>query len=233
MPTRSKLCYLKNIEIFANLTDEEYGILDRCTSIREIKKGEILYSEGSKDNNIYILLRGVVKITKLLPLGKEIILDIVKGGAIIGEMVVVDSPEKDESVQVMEEGLLCTMKKMDFTKLLQFVPGFAVRVARIMGPGAWRRKLEAKLIDFLYSTVEQRLAKTFLDLIEHFGLPHGKGYLINIKLSHKDYADLVASSRETVTVILNKLRRNGLIDFEDKYVMIKSMDKLRAVAAGK
>lgn len=57
-------------------------------------------------------------------------------------------------------------------------------------------------------------------------------FLIIKSQSFKDYADLVASTRETVTVTLNRLRRRGVIDFEDKYVMILSVDKVRAVARG-
>lgn len=233
MTTRSKLCYLKDVDMFSCLTNEEYRIVDKCTSIQEIRKGETIYSQGTKDNNIYILLKGVVKITKLAPPGKETILDIVKAGTVLGDVAVVGSLEKDESAEVMENGLLCIMRKADFERLVQFIPGLAIRMAKIIGPGIRRRKLEAKLLDFLYSTVEQRLAKTFLSLLEDFGLPDNKGYVINIKLSHKDYADLVASTRETVTATLSKLRKNGVIDFADKFVVIKSMDKLRAAAKGK
>lgn len=232
MRAKSKLCYIKDLSVFSRLQDEEYKIIDRCTSIREIRKGETLYYQDTKDNNIYILIKGVIKITKLLPSGKETILDIVKGGAILGEMVFIGLLEKDESAQVMEDGLLCIIRQADFEHLLTTVPGLAPRMAKIIGPGVRRRKVEGKLLDFLYSSIEQRLAKTLLSLLEDFGLPHNNGYLIKIKLSHRDYADLVASTRETVTATLSKLKRDGIIDFEERYVVVKSVDKLRAAAVG-
>jgi Mn-dependent DtxR family transcriptional regulator len=52
----------------------------------------------------------------------------------------------------------------------------------------------------------------------------------SIKLTCKDYADLIASTRETVTVTLNKMKNDGLIDFEDKYIVIKSQERLSALA---
>jgi CRP/FNR family cyclic AMP-dependent transcriptional regulator len=121
------------------------------------------------------------------------------------------------------------MKKDDFERLIQMVPGLSVRMTKMIGLKRW--KIENKLLDLLYRTVEQRLAKTFLNLLEDFGVPHRNGYLLQIKLTHKDYADLIASTRETVTTTLNKMKNEGLIEFEDKYIVIKAQDKLAALAA--
>ncbi|HDO21961.1 MAG TPA: cyclic nucleotide-binding domain-containing protein [Nitrospirae bacterium] len=65
-----------------------YNYLIICIII----SGDAVYS----DKNIYILKRGAVKITKLTPQGKKIILDISKGGSIFGEMTVVEPHERDE-----------------------------------------------------------------------------------------------------------------------------------------
>lgn len=229
---RTKLWYLKNLDIFSHLRDDEYQYLDRHSSMKEVRRGEVLYLQGTADKNIYILKKGAVKITKLTPHGKEIILDICKGGSIIGEMAYVDSSERDETAEVIEDGLICIMKKEDFERMLQMVPGLSIKLTKMMGLRRW--KVENRLMDLLYSTVEQRLAKTLLNLSEDFGVPHKKGgYLIKLKLRHSDYADLIASTRETVTQTLNKLRRQGLIDFEGKYVVVRSMYGLRAVAEGR
>jgi CRP/FNR family cyclic AMP-dependent transcriptional regulator len=53
---------------------------------------------------------------------------------------------------------------------------------------------------------------------------------LKIKLTHKDFADLIASTRETVTATLNKLKNEGLIDFEGKYLVIKQFEKIRSLA---
>jgi signal-transduction protein with cAMP-binding, CBS, and nucleotidyltransferase domain len=67
MSNRTKLWYLKNLDIFSHLREEEYRMLDRHTLMREIRKGEILYLYGSSDNKLYMLKKGAVKITKLIP----------------------------------------------------------------------------------------------------------------------------------------------------------------------
>ncbi len=226
---RTKLWYLKNLDIFSQMRTEEYKMIDQYSSMKEVAKGDILYLQGASDKNVYLLKKGAVKITKLTPQGNEIILDIFSGGSMFGEMSVIDPQERDESAVVVENGLLCIIKKEDFERLVEMVPGLAIRLSKMIGLKRW--KIENKLLDLLYRTVEQRLAKTFLNLLEDFGVPHKSGYLLQIRLTHKDYADLIASTRETVTSTLNKMKNDGLIDFEDKYIVIKSQDRLSALAS--
>jgi CRP-like cAMP-binding protein len=229
MSERTKLWYLKNLDIFSHMRDEEYKLLDQYSSMREVKRGEVLYLQGATDRSVYLLKKGAVKITKLTPQGNELILDIFSGGTVFGEMEVMEPRERDESAVAVEDGLICILKKENFDRPVQMVPGLAVRMNKIIGLKRW--KIENRLIDLLYRTVEQRLARTFLNLLEDFGVPNDGGYLLKIKLTHKDYADLVASTRETVTTTLNKMKNEGLIDFEGKYIVIKAPEKIADLAA--
>jgi len=228
MEERTKLWYLKNLDIFSHMRKEEHIMLDRYANMKVIEKGEVLYLQGSSDRNIYILKSGAVKITKLTPQGKEIILDIVKGDSIFGEMTYADPRERDESAVVIEDGLICIMKKKDFDRLLETVPGLAIQLTKMIGLRRW--KIENKLLDLLYSTVEQRLTKTILNLLDDFGIPYRNGYLLKIRLTHKDLADLIASTRETVTTSLNRLKEEGFIDYEGRYILITNIDKLKGIA---
>jgi len=225
---KTKLWYLKNIDLFRHLNDEEIRMIEQHTLMREIKKGEALYFEGSSDKNIYILKKGVVKITRLTPQGSEITLDIFKEGSIFGEMVFIESEERNESAEVIEDGLMCTMRREDFDTLIKRMPNLSMQITKMIG--LRRCKIENKLLDLLFTTVEQRVAKTLLNLLDDFGIPHKDGYLLKIKLTHKDFADLIASTRETVTTTLNKFKGEGIIDYEGKYVVIKSLEGIKTIA---
>ncbi len=222
---QTKLWYLKNIDIFDYLSDEEVKMIDAYTNMREVKKGENLYFQGETDKSFFMLKKGAVKITKVTPQGHEIILDMLKDGSIFGEMGVIEPRERNESAVALEDSLICTMRKEDFDYLAQRIPGLAMRMTKIIGLKRW--KIENKLLDLLYCTVEQRIAKTLLSLLDDFGVPCNSGYLLKIKLTHKDYAGLIASTRETVTAAFNKLKNESIIDFDGKYVVIKSTDKLK------
>jgi len=226
-PARTKLWYLKNLDIFSHLRDKTLEMIDQVAVMREVTKGERLYLQGSADKNVYILKEGAVKITKLTSNGKEIILDIFKGGSIFGEMSAIDPRERDESAEVVEDGLICTINREHFQDLMQAVPGLSIRITKIIRFRLW--KIENRLLDLVYSSVEQRLAKTIVNLLDDFGIPHGDGYLLKIRLTHNDYADLIASTRETVTATFNKLKKKGLIDFEGKQVVVRDLEKLKNI----
>jgi len=225
MSGRTKLWYLKNLDIFSHLREEEYQMLDQHASMREIKRGDILYLYGSSDKKLYMLKTGAVKITKLTPGGRELIIDIIKGGSLFGEMAAIEDRERDEAAVVVEDGLLCELSRPDFDQMQKMIPGLSIRLTKMIGFRRW--KLENKLIDLLYGSVEQRLAKTIGNLLDDFAVPHVDGYLLKVKLTHQDFADLIASTRETVTGTITKLKNDGVLDVEGRYLVIRSLDRLR------
>jgi CRP/FNR family transcriptional regulator len=223
----TKIWYLKNLDVFSHLPDEDHEKIEKVANMRPVAKGERLYLQGSADKNIYILKKGAVKIVKQTSHGKEVILDVVQSGTIFGEMSAIDPKERDESAEMIEDGLICTFDRERFQELMQNVPGLSIKITKMIH---FRfRKIENRLLDLLHSSVEQRLSKTLINLMEEFGVPHKDGYLIKVKLTHNDYADLIASTRETVTATFNKLKKMGILDFENKYVVIKSEDKLKNI----
>lgn len=227
-PAKTKLWYIRNLEPFKHLSEEAHRMIEENSSMRNVKKGQILYLQGSADKSVYLLKEGAVKITKLNRQGKEIILDIFGSGSIFGEMAHVASDMRDESAVVVEDGLICTTGKEFFEEAVRKMPELSTRVTKLIG--FRRHRIENKLLSLLYSTVEQRLARTLLDLLDEFGKPHGGGRMINIKLTHRDFAEIIASTRETVTAELNRMKHQGLIDFDGKHVVVKSPDRLRALA---
>jgi CRP-like cAMP-binding protein len=196
--------------------------------MRNVKKGQTLYLQGSADKSVYLLKEGAVKITKLNRQGKEIILDIFGAGSVFGEMAHAATGMRDEAAVVVEDGLVCTMDREFFEEAVRKMPELSMSVTKIIG--LRRHRIENKLLSLLYSTVEQRLARTLVELLEEFGKPHEGGRMIGIKLTHKDLAELIASTRETVTAGLNRMKNEGLIEFDGKHVVVKSPDRLRALA---
>jgi len=226
---KTKLWYLKNLDMFSHLRNEEMQhVIEKTSAMKEIKKGEVLYLQGSSDRNIYILKKGAVKINKVTPEGRVLTLDLLKGGTILGELGAIEETERDETAEVIEDGLLCIMSKASFDEMLKIVPGLSIRLNKIIG--LRRRKIENKLLDLLYSTVEERIAKTLISLLDDFGIPDGESYILKIKLTHQDIADLIASTRETTTATINKLIKEGLIAYEGKYIRIVDKDNIESLS---
>jgi CRP-like cAMP-binding protein len=225
---KTKLWYLKNLDMFSHLRDEEmHHVIEKTSSMKEFKRGEILYLQGTSDKNIYILKKGAVKINKLSPEGRVITLDILKGGTLFGELGAIENADRDETAEVIEDCLICIMTKANFDEMLKMVPGLSIRLNKIIG--LRRRKIENKLLDLLYSSVEERLAKTLIHLLDDFGIPDGSAYILKVKLTHQDLSELIASTRETTTATLNSLKKDGLIDYEGKYIRIIDKEKLESI----
>lgn len=224
----TKVWYLKNTGIFRGLSDEDVRTIDRHAFMQQIRRGQAIYLQGSPARTVYILKKGVVKIYRLTSQGKEIILDIIKKGSMFGVTSLAEPDEMNESAEAIEDGVICGIKAEEFERLIQMMPALSISVTRMIGSRRYR--VENRLVDLLFRTVEQRFAKILLSLADDFGIPHAEGFLLKIRLTHKDLAALTASTRETVTATVNSLRSKGLIDIEDKYLVIKSLDGVRTLS---
>jgi CRP/FNR family transcriptional regulator len=210
------------------LTGEERRTIGMHSHVREVRKKETIYSQGDGDDRIYMLYDGAVKLTKITPRGNRLITDIVGRGTMFGGMTDGMERKRNESAIVLNDGLLCALGRDGFSSIAETAPGLAVKMRGLMEDR--RRRREDRLVSLLFCTVEKRFARTLLNLIGDFGSIHDGGYLLNISLTHQAYADLVASSRETVTTVLNRLRKNGVIDYEGKNIVVRSVDKLNMIA---
>jgi CRP-like cAMP-binding protein len=222
---KNKLWYLKNLDLFSPLRNEElHDIIEKTSSMTEIKRGETLYHQGFSNDNIYILKKGTVKISKVTAEGKTLVLDIFKGVTLFGELSTKGEVERDETAEVVEDGVICYMSKADFEAILKNRPEISIQLNKLIG--SRKSKIENKLLDLLYRSVKERLAKTLLNLINDFGMQDVNSYLLKVKLTHEDFSELIASTRETTTATLNKFKKDGLIDYEGKYIKIIDKERL-------
>lgn len=210
------------------LTGRECRLIGAHSDVREIRKKETIYSQGDVDNRIYMLDAGVVKLTRITPGGNKLITDILGRRTIFGGITDTDRQKRSESAVVLEDGRLCAVGRDGLSRIEEAAPKLATKMKGLMEDR--RRRCEDRLVGFLFSTVEQRFANTLIGLIDDFGSAHNGGYLLNISLTHQAYADLVASSRETVTTVLNRLRKTGAIEYEGRNIIVRSVDRLNEIA---
>jgi CRP-like cAMP-binding protein len=83
-------------------------------------------------------------------------------------------------------------------------------------------RAERRVADFALDAIPARLDKLLADLSERYGRPEAEGVLIDLPLPHREIASIVGSTRESITVRLNAMRRAGIIDFVDRKILIKS-----------
>lgn len=207
--------YLRQVDVFEGLDESQFESL---FIPRTYAKKDVIYSPDDISDKIYYVKNGKVKLSKFSPDGKEIILGIYQTGEVFGEMVIYHSGQRESYAIAIEESEIWMLRKTHLEKLIIQIPELAERLMTIIAQR--RYEVEQRLEDVVFRTVDERLASLILVLAKKFGENIGKATRINLKLIHYDLANLIGSTRETTTAVLNQFKRKRLIAIQDKMIII-------------
>jgi len=221
MTENIKIDFLKNIQLFSSLTDEELSRIGTRITIEEFKKNEVVLREEDTSEYMYIILFGKVKVIQTTEDGKEIILAVHKSDDFFGEVSLIDGKTSPATVQTQEDSLIAFIAKKDFYSLLVTQSKVLEKMLHIFCSRlreSWERiyMLNAK-------NASDRVKLLFLTLSHKNGSATSDGIVLNLKLTHQEIAEMAGLSRETVTRILDKLQKDGEISIlKNKMICMKS-----------
>lgn len=203
-------------------------MVEKMTTMSQIGKHRPIYFPEQPSKNIFFLKEGHVKLSRLHEDGREIILDILGPGEIFGELSIVEEGVRKEFAETLDDALVCSMSKQDFENMVMHNPLLNLQLTKWMGLRL--RRFEEKLSDLAFKDVTKRIISFLARYADDFGKI--KGGVVSIKsfLSHQEIAYLTATSRQTVTTVLNELKQKGLIDFTRATLTIKNLASLNALA---
>ncbi|KAA0220547.1 Crp/Fnr family transcriptional regulator [candidate division KSB1 bacterium] len=227
MSEKTKLWYLKNINILEGLPEDYLKNLAARTSMSHVRKNGAIYFPEAQAKNIYFLKTGHVKIVRLSPEGREAILDIIGPGEVFGELALADDEGEIyvEIAEALDEVLICAMSKDDFVEFLKKNADLNLRMLKLIGLKL--RKVEAKVEDLIFKSVRDRIMAFLLRFAESFGKIKDRRITVPKFLSQDEIAHMTGASRQTVATILNELRKEGVIDFTAKSLTILKPESLR------
>ncbi len=230
MATRSKLWYLKNVNLFRAMTEEQMRFVQQHTVMREIRRKEVLYLPGEPGDRIYLLKRGIVKISALPEDGHDVILALLHKGEVFGEEAVLDDSPRDHMAEAYDDALICIITRKDFLEMLRTFPDLTLRVTKLIGfrLRTFRNRIEG----LLFKGTGARLARTLLDLARDHGVRDDHGVLLPLRLSQTDLANLIGVTRESVNLTLGDFRRRGLVELEGRTLRLLKSEALAEVAHG-
>jgi len=220
-----KIWYLKKINIFKGLSDEDMDYIDHVSIMKHYNKKEPIFLPHDPGDRVYLLKKGKVKIARLSEEGKELILAVLDTGEIFGEAAIFDTDSRTNMAETLEDAFICEISKRDFEELLAKKPDLAIRLTKLIG--FRRRQLEMKIEDLIFRNVQTRLIRVLLNLGHSYGVKKPSGLLIDLKLTHAEIANLIGATRETTTLYLNQLRERGLIDFEKRKIILLKPQELQ------
>jgi len=223
MRTAQKIFTLKQAEIFESFNPMEMGRLLGIVEEMELPKNHLVFSPGMPSDSIYFIEKGRVRLTKLSPEGKRVILALLGPGDLIGEAAW-ESGEHDSYAETVEDTRLYQIGREAFENLVRENPEFGLRLIQIIGVRL--KQAQARIEDLVFRPVPSRVARLLLSLAESHGKVTPNGIRVEFRLTHQEIANLVGSSRVTVTQILNRFRSSHWIEIESKRVTIFNPDAL-------
>ena len=223
-----RIARLKEIPLFTDLSDKALaGLVDDLRS-RDYKKDELLFRQGDESREVYIILKGKVRIYKISPSGNETSIDIFGQYDVLGEFAALDNEPRSTAATAISNVSLLVISQEHFLHHLNMTPGLAINLARLLaGKLRWTAAYAESIAQF---DAAGRLLHILLDNNTRYGeeVEPGKRYILDLGLSQSDLASMVGARREWVNRILGEWRRRGLLEFEQGAITILDLPRVIA-----
>jgi CRP/FNR family transcriptional regulator len=227
MSVEDKWLLIRNYDLWAHLSNEEYEELNVVHNFIEARKGDYVYFEAFHHNKLYFLKDGFIRIGYIDDNGNEVVKEIIQKGEIFGQLTLERNNLKGEFAQAYKSDVsLCAFSIDDFNQLLRKRPELALKYSKQVGSKL--RNIESRLVNLLNRDVKTRLINFIAQLVvDSDGEESPEGYCIANHLTHEDIASLIGSSRQTVTTLINDLSAEGLIRFSRQKICFPDVKKFQ------
>lgn len=214
---------MKCVPLFAHLNPRELAEIGAAAREKSYPKNSVILFEDDPGDALYVVLRGQVKVVLIGEDGREVILSILKEGDFFGEMALIDDQPRSAHVIAMEESHLLVLHRDEFRKCLEETPRIALGLLQALSRRL--RRADDKIGGLVLLDVNGRVARLLLELAdEHDGVQ------IPRKVTHHTIAQMIGSSRETVSRTIRDLGERGLIEVSRKTIVIRERAALEALA---
>ncbi len=219
------LWYLEGLDLFGRLCPIKSSQSEEVSHPKRFKAGEVIYIPEQDAEYLHVVVQGRVKIGKYLEDGKEVTRAILTNGEVFGEMALAGEKKRTEFAEAMDNNtLVCMLSIEDIRNLMLNDSDMSLRVLKWMGLRIQR--LERKIELLAFRDARTRIVEFLKEAAEWKGQAIGHEVMIKTKLTHKDIAKLTATSRQTVSEVLNMLREENQIYFERGKILIRDLDKI-------
>jgi len=203
---------LRSSTLYRNLSGEDQKRLAAVSLAKFYEKGDTIFREGDSPDFLFTIVSGRVKVVKLIPSGKEIILEIFGPGDPVGAVVAYEGRPYPASAVAIEAAECILVRRSEFFALFErhpsFVRGFLTGMAqRIV-------ELTRRIPEVAGGRVETRFARLFLKLADRMGEARGPVRFIPMPLSRQELADLTGTTIETCIRIMSRWGKDGVVTTE-------------------
>lgn len=187
-----------------------------------------VYLPEEPARKIFLISSGRVKIGTYGSDGKEVTKAILAPGEVFGELALISDAGRRDFAYSLEDTTLCVLEKEDLQAMLRERSELQLFFMRLIGNRTLQ--LEQRLENLMFKTSRSRIVEFLHELANDKGRAVGFEREVRNMLTHKEIADLTGTSRQTVNAVLNDLRRQNILTFDRKRMLVRDMEKLSAAA---
>ncbi len=226
MSNEAKRSFIDLFPFFVGLNEEEKQQLADYMELKEKPKYSYIFKPGDVSDTVFFLVSGVVKTgTYSHSDGKEVIKALVHPLAIFGELGLVGETHRHEFAQTLKDNvILYAISVEHFKKIMRTNFELCNRLLAYFGKRL--ANSENKLESLIFKDARTRIVEFIRETVNTRGQRVGYEMLLRHSLTHQDIANITCTSRQTVTLVLNDLRKSDLIYFNRGKILVRDMAKL-------
>ena len=203
--------------------------LDHLKVRKSYPRGTLLFAEGQKPRGIYVICEGRVKVSIASADGRTLVLRIAKPGDVLGINSVLSGRPSEATVETLGRCQMDFVSREDLQELLKRDRNACLSVAHALGNKLTGVVGHARLL-FLSQSAAEKLARLLVRWCEESGKRTPEGTRIEFRLTHEEIAQIICSSRETVTRLLADLKRKQIVSWSDNAIFIRNRKALDLAA---
>lgn len=217
------------VPLLAALAEDAQKRLERTAEQRQYRRRQVIHFPDQAGDFVYLLCLGRIKIARVSDQGREVTLHLLEGPQVFGETGLIEADQPYELMaETLDDSTIAVFRRTDFLSAVLASPQATLELLRLVSRR--RSEAEAQVADLVFLEVPKRIAKLLL----HLNPPNGKGVGRTgqpgkAKFTHQELANMIGSTRETTTLILNDFKRQGLLDFIGRKIVIRNRVGLEAL----
>ena len=209
---------LKTVSLFWDLDKTELGYISDKMVSKKFENGNLIFLEESEGKNLFFVVEGSVKVTRLSKDGREVILAMLNAGDFFGEMSLLDGEARSANVIALEKTEVLSLNRDDFLVVLHDYPKIAIQLLKEMTSRL--RKSDRQIVSLSLSDAEKRIALCIVRFADEQGvIKNGQVTIPKIPIQ-QDIANMAGTSRETVSRAMSLLTEEKYIERNGKELKI-------------
>ena len=197
---------------------------------RRFAPKDMIFTPGDPDDQLYFLISGAVRLYKIYGDYKEATTAFLKDSGVFGKLNLVEGRWQDVFAEAVTEATVASIQKASLERVIKSDSAFALRLFSSLSERL--RQSDEVIESLLHREVSTRLATLLVNLSERFGEDISADVLIDVRLTHQDLANMIASTREAVSKVMSELQRDGVIEIRSRRIAILDRGALSRRASG-